>query len=602
MRLVAQRFPFQHGGPMRFRQRPTAVLSCVFLATACGPAREPLLLAAEELTTGAAESILPNSAFLPSDSAGAAHAPFEGTLVFQAAEMATDPSQVEPRTVLGRDTQLFPGAALGFFTHEDHIVPVDRSLIRVGSRQRGGSYWDILVFPGRIWSEPADGAWSRASFGFALGNHMEGESHNGVATFLYDGTEVSGLRYQILTETSPFYVEGFFEAWGQLEMAYEPGPVPDRDALATDYAAELEQRLPVAAWDELGAGVGPEQLEGSERPLDPAVIALAVVRDGVLYRAPCFTPYGDLPYCDEQRFGVWSVTKTAVAAVGMLALAQKYSPEVFDLPVLEYVAAQPPHDGWDGVTIGDALNMATGLGEGSEVTEPNNSGDGYLVRYEWYDEESAGEKVVAVLDATEHPWGPGEVFRYRDQDMFLVGVVAEAYLKEVEGPDASFWRFLLDEVYRPIGIPVPAISLTNEPDGHVGVPTVQQGFYATLDELARLAMLLQNGGEHDGRQILHRAKLAELMYETPVRGLGDGRPTEAGMRTYHMATWHWPFTVAEGCTVDLPYMSGWGGQRVMMFPNGMTTIRIARLGVGEQTLADPTVPAAFVHALRPLCQ
>ena len=137
------------------------------------------------------------------------------------------------------------------------------------------------------------------------------------------------------------------------------------------------------------------------------MIALAVVRDGVLYRAPCFTPYGDLPYCDEQRFGVWSVTKTAVAAVGMLALAQKYSPEVFDLPVLEYVAAQPPHDGWDGVTIGDALNMATGLGEGSEVTEPNNSGDGYLVRYEWYDEESAGEKVVAVLDATEHPWGPG---------------------------------------------------------------------------------------------------------------------------------------------------------------------------------------------------
>ncbi len=587
---------------MRSLQPLTASLLCALVMMGCDRPSPPVLPAEELLSAAAPEGVVPNSAFLPGEGASAAHAPFQGTLIVQGAEMITDPTQVEPRTVLGRDTQLFPGAELAFFTHEDHLVPADRSLIRVGSRQRGGSYWDILVFPGRIWSEPADGAWSRASFGFALGNHMEGESHNGVATFLYDGTEVSGLRYQILTETSPFYAEGFFEAWGQLEMAYEPGPVPDRDALAADYATELEQRLPVAAWDELGAGVGLEELEGSERPLDPAVIALALVRDGVLYRTPCFTPHGDLPYCDEQRFGVWSVTKTAVAAVGMLALAQKYGPEVFELPVLDYVAVQPPHDGWNGVTVGDALNMATGLGEGSEVTEPNNSGDGYLVRYEWYDEESAGDKVVAILDATEHPWGPGEVFRYRDQDMFLVGVIADAYLKEREGPDASLWRFLLDEVYRPIGIHGPAISLTNEPDGPVGVPTVQQGFYATLDELARLAILLQNGGEHDGRQILHRAKLAELMYETPIRGLGYGRPTEAGMRTYHMATWHWPFTVAEGCSVDLPYMSGWGEQRVIMFPNGITTIRIARQGVGDPALADPTVAAAFVHTLRPLCQ
>ncbi len=420
--------------------------------------------------------------------------------------------------------------------------------------------------------------------------------------FLYNGDEVSQLRYQIVTLTSPFYVEEFFEAWGQLDIAHDPTPPANVDALVADYAAELAGRLPVAPWEELGAGVGPEALEGADQTVSPDnIIALALLRDGVLYRSPCYTPFGDLPYCDDQRFGVWSATKTAMASVAMLALAQKYGPQVFDLPILDYIEATPPHHGYDGVTVGDALNMATGVGEGSEVTEPNNQSDGYLVRYdEWYPLDSRREKVTGLLAATNHPWGPGEVFRYRDQDMFLVGVVADAYLKEQEGPTANLWEFLLEEVYGPIGAH-PAAALTLEPDGSVGVPMVQGAFFPTLEDLARIAMLMRNQGEHDGRQILHRDKLAELMYETPTRGLPYGRPTDAGMRTYHMATWHWPFVAGDGCELELSYMSGWGGQRVIMFPNGITTIRIARQGVGERGLANPTVPAAFVHALRPLC-
>ena len=579
-----------------------STLLCVFLLAGCDPSASPL--PAESLVGAAvSEGMAPNSAFLPGPSAVAAHAPFEGTLLVEAAEMSTDPAQFVRRMMLDRDTQLFPGVSLSFFTHGDHLVPVDRDLIRVGSLKTGGSYWDIFVFPGRIWSEPADGAWSRASFGFALTNPLEGETHNGVAMFLFNGDEVSNLRYQIVTLTSPFYIEEFFEAWGQLQVRYDPAPVANVEALALDYADELAGRLPTLPWDELGLGVGPEALEGSGTPVSPNdVIALALLQDGVLYRSPCYTPFGELPYCDDQRFGIWSASKTALGAVSMLALAQKYGTEVFDLPILDYVDATPPHHGWDGVTVGDALNMATGLGEGSEVIEPNANHDGYLVRYdEWYPLASRDEKVAAILTATNHPWGPGEVFRYRDQDMFLVGVVGDAYVKEQEGPDASLWEFLADEVYRPIGVHHPAAGLTLEPDGSIGVPLMQGPLYSTLEHLARIAALMQNHGEHEGRQILHRDKLAELMYQTPTRGLAFGSPVDAGLRTYHMATWHRPFVAGAGCELELSYMSGWGGQRVIMFPNGITTIRIARQGVGEQVLAGLTVPAAFVHTLRPLC-
>ncbi len=589
---------------MRSPKHLASGLLCLVLLGGCDQSGSAPLPADAPVGAAAADGMLPNSAFLPGAGAAPAHASFEGTLQLAAAEMSTNPAQFAKRMMLDRDTQLFPGVSLSFFTHGDHLVPVDRDLIRVGSLKTGGSYWDIFVFPGRVWSEPADGAWSRASFGFALTNPLEGETHNGVAMFLYDGDEVSDLRYQIVTLTSPFYVEEFFEAWGQLQVLHDPAPIHGVGALQLDYADELADKLPTLPWDELGLAVGPEALEGSDTPVSPQdIIALALVRDGVLYRSPCYTPFGELPYCDDQRFGIWSASKTALGAVSMLALAQKYGPEVFDLPILDYIDAAPPHNGWDGVTVGDALNMATGLGEGSEVIEPNENHDGYLVRYdEWYPLASRDDKVAAILTATDHPWGPGEVFRYRDQDMFLVGVVGDAYVKEQEGPDASLWEFLADEVYRPIGVRHPVAGLTLEPDGSIGVPLMQGPLWSTLEYLARIAALMQNHGEYEGRQILHRERLAELMYETPTRGLPYGSPTDAGIRTYHMATWYLPFDAGEDCEVELPYMSGWGGQRVLMLPNGIATIRIARQGGRRgQALASPSVPAALAHAMRPLC-
>ncbi|MEE9229297.1 MAG: serine hydrolase domain-containing protein [Acidobacteriota bacterium] len=571
---------------------------------ACGdPPRQALGFEALTRRPDSIRGPLPNVVFMPAADAGRARHAFEGALILSSAEMRTSPEKFTARTVLGRDTKLFPGVSLSFFTYEDHLVPVNRNLIRVGSLEPGGTFWDILVSPGQIWSEPDDEGWSRASFPFALANALEGESHNGVATFLFRDNEVSGVRYQIVTQTTPYYVADFFAAWGQLEARFEATPIENLETLKSEYEEELANRFPVATWSELEALVGPEMLEGFDGPINPEnIILLGLIYNGTLYRTACRTPYGDLPYCDVSRFGIWSVTKTAAASVAMLRLAEKYGVEVFQLRILDYLDVDPPHDGWDEVTFGDALNMATGIGEGSETIDPNNPSDGYLVRYEeWYDVESAGEKITAILAGSNHPWGPGEVMRYRDQDIFLLGAAMDGFLKGQEGPDADLWEFIQREIYRPIGIQHAPANLTLEPDGSDGLPQIAGGYYPTLEDLARIARLIQNRGAHEGRQILHGGKLAEMMYQTPIRGLtfgSSGGPTHG---SYHMAVWHRAFVAGPDCRVELSYMSGWGGHKVLLLPNGLTALRIARADAGDQAAGDLSGMARAAHRLKPLC-
>ncbi|SVD82378.1 uncharacterized protein METZ01_LOCUS435232, partial [marine metagenome] len=245
-------------------------------------------------------------------------------------------------------------------------------------------------------------------------------------------------------------------------------------------------------------------------------IVSALVYDGTLYVRGCDTDLGPLPFCGEHRFGIWSVTKSTGNGLAMLRLAQKYGPEVFDERIADHLEVTASHDGWEQTTFGQALNMTTGVGEGSTNITPNNPNDGYLVGYDsWYTAMSRDARISEVFKAPDHPWGPGEVMRYRDQDAFVLGAAMDAYLKSREGPEADMWRFLMEEVYAPIGIQHAPTNRLLEADGRLSLPQMSQGSYPTLDDLARIGQLLHNGGRSTGQQILHEGKLAEALYRSP---------------------------------------------------------------------------------------
>ncbi len=579
------------------------LMAALLFACACGDARAPdssAPIPLGELTRGAwsPPAMLRSHRFLPSSEAEPARHPFSGVITVAGAEIATEPAELDPRRFMGRDTKLFPDVSLGFVADDRDLIPWNRDLIVSGTRTEAGSYWDVLVGPGTVWSEPGE-TWSRATFPLQLASSVENETYNGVATFAFNDREVSGVRFQTMTQGRPYFLVQRRLMWGQLAAEFAPGPAPAE--LIEAFAAEKALRMPLRPISDLRPLVGDSVFDAmhGDMNVENMVTAAFLVRD-TLYAADCPTPFGELPFCREQRFGIWSVTKSTGNTVAALRLAQRYGRGVLEERVADYLNVTAEHDGWDDVRFRDILNMATGVGEGSTRTEPNNTGDGYLIGYDdWYTAISKDERIRQVFRASNHPWGPGEVVRYRDQDAFLIGAAMDAYLKHRAGPEADLWEMLADEVYRPIGVPHAPTNRLVEADGSLTLPQMSQGYYPTVDDLAKIARLLQNGGMHEGEPLLHPELTAEVMYRTDVRGIAFGPPVEIGQPSYYLAVWHQNYVGEGGCVVDLARMSGWGGHRVVLFPNGIVAIRISKVTGSE---ASPVAGlAAVADRLNPFC-
>jgi CubicO group peptidase (beta-lactamase class C family) len=588
----------------------TAVLGFALFCThpaIAGTARQ--MLGVDELrATIVPAGLVDNRWFTPAEGAAAAKHNFTGTLVLQELEMGTDPAKFSSREVRGKDPKIFPAVRIAFFTDAGNLVPVSQDVIRYGSTKEGRSYWDVIVQPGRVWSESGDGGWSRASFPFALVHLIDGETHIGLASFLYNGTEVSNVRFQIVQQTAPSFVVDYFTAWGQVSAFYEPGNIDNLDTLKAAYAVERTNLFPIKIWDELAAEVGADKLRNFESLMDQdEVLVSGLVFKGTLYLKPCKSAAGPMPYCDRMRFGVWSVTKSAAGAVALLRLAQKYGPEVFDAKIKDYVTITASHQGWDDVTFGDALDMATGVGFGTARRDPNIILDGYYEGYEgyydaWFMAPSEEAKLTEGFKSPDLPWGPGEVARYRDQDIFLLGVAMDRLLKSKEGAAADIWSMLVNEVYRPIGVAHAPTNRTIEADGRQGQPMMAFGLYATLGDLARIAQLYHARGQHNGVQILHAGKIDELLYGPRERGLSTGFQSQFGRTRYFRSFWNIFFLSHEGCPLYIPEMQGWGGNIVSLMPDNLTGIRLAKNWVLNNGVFNTAGMMAVGDRLGRFCQ
>jgi len=141
-----------------------------------------------------------NFNFMPIGPVNSARHEFSGSISIPESAMKTIPEKIEPAMIKGRHTDLFPGVEIEFFSYKNYLVPVVRSLIEPEGSQ---SYWHIMVNPGRVWSEVSDHGYSRASFPFVLTNRFESETYNGLATFLYNNSDVSYLRLVVCERELP---------------------------------------------------------------------------------------------------------------------------------------------------------------------------------------------------------------------------------------------------------------------------------------------------------------------------------------------------------------------------------------------------------------
>ena len=110
--------------------------------------------------------------------------------------------------------------------------------------------------------------------------------------------------------------------------------------------------------------------------------------------------------------------------------------------------------------------------------------------------------------------------------------------------------------------------------------------------------LFQDRGAHDGIQILHAGKLADILPGPAARGLPTG---DANEPLYHKAFWHSPFKAAAGCTIYYPKMNGWGGNYVMLLPHDMIGLRIAKNRGGDGLAGDVSSIATVADRISDFC-
>lgn len=558
-------------------------LESVSAATPPGGAVSDDPITRHQLLSGqVAAGLTANHRFAPSADAGPARQGITGTLSLVGAsiEVVSDADGGGiSNPVLDKDTTFFPDVSISFFSTDGVLVPTTQDVIRNGVLPDTRSFWDVIVQPGRVWSEPGDGGWNRASFPFALVNSIEGETHMGVALFLYRNSAVSPVRFQIVQMTSPFYVPEYFSGWGTTEAVFEAGGISQLTQRIKAFHRETRARLPVREWSELA--VSQTTLDAFTSYSD--VFQSAVVQDGVLYRTDCPTAAGPFPYCDAVRYGVWSVTKSSMLNVALLRLAQKYGPEFIDEPISTYVPAAVSN-GWQEVTFRNLAMMASGHG-------PEGAPTCYLCDYDrWYVALSETDKTAEALDYPGLFAAPGTVLNYRDQDAYLLGVALDEFVKAKEGANASVWELLRREVYRPLGIFHAPTNSTVESDGSVGQPLMAYGHYATLDDLAKIALLYQQGGVWRGRQLLQPDLVAQILPKSnPPLGALDS--SGDGTTYYYLDWWHQRLESDEGCTVYVPQMQGWGGMTVTLLPGGPVLLRMRNLWV------DTPDPQDTINAL-----
>jgi hypothetical protein len=583
-----------------------AGLSTASIGASAGPATAHLPVATMTSTAAPAAPV-DNAAFAPGADAAEA-APLVGTLRVGQASMQSLPELKAPM-IGGRDARLFPALSFDLFSDGATLIPVQRGTMLGETALKGAarSYWTVIPQFGRVWREPGDGEWSRAALPLMLVNDTENHAHQGVMTFLYRGGEVTALRLQFTQQTAPYLLHQHVVLWARAAAGFTEGGLRDVETQRAAARRELADRLPSKPWSELEKQFAPGTLAGYGGPLRPKwQVINALVHRGTLYHQDSATPYGPYPYPLEMRFGVRSVMKSVAAPLALLRLAETYGPYVLDLRIGDFVPGLHPK--WNRIRFIDAADMATGFGGlGSLKTNPNDPYAGYLEgEYDaWYTAGPVAEKLALInRHLKAYPWEPGTVMRYRDQDYFLLGLAIDGFLKSVRGPQADLWQMLQDEVFKPIGIHHAPAVRTLEPGGARGAVWANAGWYPTLDDQAKIALLLQAGGAHQGRQLLHRGLTTDLLAARGalfIRGDRAGglartateqvpQDIPAGDNMYRMGYW-FPQHVgsASGKAFLLPSMQGSGDNRVTIYPNGIIALQMAKaaeLPPGEQARDD----------------
>jgi hypothetical protein len=539
----------------------------------------------DDLQTGAAlTGPVPLSAFSPPAAAKAPAGRFSARLALDvsavtlAIKVLHDATGDTPAELAARPT--LPPLELELLQDGADLIPVRRGVV-VSDHPA----WDWVVEPGRVWREAGDRGWLRAALPFALQERNANCLHNGVLTFLFrpDGS-VSRVAMEIASETCAYLK---FDAWALVPARLTPTAIPNADAVIAAWRDEVAARLPVRPLAELTT-LRPD-LNLAAFALAPPTdgdppTAYGLVVDGVHYAGPCRTRHGDYPFCDLLDLPSYSTAKSIVGGVGLMRLEALHPGSARAL-IADHVPACARGDDWRGVTLADALDMATGVYGSTAFEADENAPDGQV----FFEIEDHAAKAAYACGHFPRRAAPGTTFVYRTADTYLLGSAMSDILRQAG--EGDLYDDLVAPLWRSLRLS-PTIMTTRRTYDAAHQPFTGWGLTYHRDDILRIVGWLERGAVIDGRPALDAGLLTAALQEDPAH---PGLPAGGPAWRYKAGFWARDIAAPLGCSrpVWAPFMSGFGGISVVLLPGGVTYYYFGDSGVFDW--APAAVEAARIR-------
>ena len=278
----------------------------------------------------------------------------------------------------------------------------------------------------------------------------------------------------------------------------------------------------------------------------PLVDGLIILAGGnVVYESyPAMEPF-------ERHLG-WSITKVIVSTA-LAALKQQGKVEM-SMPVENYV---PELNGsqWQGISLGDIANMASGIscldGDGYQNTES------CIYRYE----ESLGlttavnppQTTLENLVSMRRHLPPGEKYEYVSANTFVIGLVVANVTRQ------PLWLALQNLVWNKIGAEADGLMMIS-PDG---IPASHGGLSARLKDIARFGQIFTSDS---GLGVIGKSYFPDLGLHKGVAF--DTNQLEAFEQIFPSdapshAAWQWDMIWPDGAM----FKGGYSGQGIFVDPH-----------------------------------
>ena len=474
---------------------------------------------------------------------------------------------------VGPAVKRLPPFTFSFTQHQRSLIPLQRGVIPTEH-----PYWEILVQPGAVWKEEGDGDWSRAAVPFALQERAANCTHNGVMMWLFNAKgDVSRAVYQISSETCAYFK---FDSWGVLPVLNKTPNLPPGaneqvgaiatavsvDAAVARFEAQQAARLPVEPLANLDTAFpdidsGGLALGDGINPADLTVYGLVV--DGKHYRGGCDTRRGPYPFCDALALPSYSTAKSIYAGIGLMRLEHE-TPGASKQTIADLIPACDAKR-WRDVRIEDALDMATGNYDSADYSVDEDA-DAQL---SFIFSDTHADKIDFACNHYPRKSRPQTRFVYHTSDTYLVGTALSNVLATAK-PAAgdAYTTLLVEPVWHKLDLS-PLLDSTKRTYDQRAQPFAGYGLTLEVDDIVRLAIWLgSSNGRIGDEQLIDNNMLTAALQRAP-----DDRGLPAGGANFLYNNGFWAFDVAQtlGCEkpVWVPFLSGFGGITVAIFPNGV---------------------------------